>query len=1383
MSLHSSPSSPPTPNSPHSEASDVLTPGKKVQALLARFDESDSDLSTPDIAKNNVKPSHLQQNPPALPVDDEDSEEEDSLRAVPRSRLAARLQGIDCNDNGPSKNGNDDMGKEPHVTTSSSESDELIEKPAMKRRLLTKRKSSPVPSAEGHARSVSPLFFPSPSAMRLDVPSRVMEDSDTAESESGTGKSTSKFLALVQKHRKVRLEKEAEEVAKQAARSQRIQAQEKESRLQRGSSPADDTDEDSEPSEREGGKKLSTQARPARKASKKALEEMNRETQRMSRNMQLAHQARTKKKISKESLLARFNFPKLNSSKSSNGFGADRPSTSSSITGSDTERNSTRETPPTSPIQGEMPDTSSKEGAVEMASVLEPQMEGQIKILDKGKGRAISEEPPQERASVFISQSLNSHSDLKPLSKATIKETLKQRRLELKVARAMLAEEESDSDLEVVTSKGDKRKYAAFEQLPKRKTKEAPSHIALRSLANLMGAADRKHSMNAAEMEASLRTAARLQARQERQQRIDQLKAKGVVIQTSEEREREEQEVEDILERARQAAADVQKRELAQAKKDGVYTKDNLDDDDDDDDESVQSADFEDEEDLEVSGDSEEEQDDDDDDDNEEEEEEIQEPGNGLVEAEADEDASEDPSSQEDEPEDQERPDMDTVDGMASIIPTNRKSRVNRVLSDDEEDQGLNDTLRSPQLPAPAKTPQSILRSGRKQIPGLQMSDDLPIGLTQAFAATMADSQSQDMTESQQQDSLAMTMDLPSPNITVIPRLQRLDSIDVITDSQPASQTQPLNIDLSFSESQLIPQSPTLTLGVAGTQYTPSQAQFEPTQDRGYVMTPFAGNRFSTETPQHAAPHSTRDTLILPADVENSPILQRKSRLRRGRINLDDSEDEDEGLDKSAFDVMRQAAKRKPVEAFDKAKSHAKDVVDEAAEESEDEYAGLGGASDEDVNEEENDQDREMIDEDTHVGIGDEAKLARLYADREREQDEAAVSKLMKDITSGALRRKRNHDDLDLSDEEDAAVRRREAKRREFAKMRRELLKDEAVGKIAEDKRKEAFLRSIEDRDFSDDDGDLDQPDTPLEEETQEKESQQQAEYEPGVPEGDGDGLNQAHPADSNGPLSIAAPSKLNQVKRSLGRFVKPSSQRPATLAEIRESVSILIDEPDSQSGTIDLGLSDSDDEPEAYVNLDRHLQMAEADENAEDGDDLGDFIVDDDNQSPEDMAFKKPAAPYSESRAPFSERRTKERPNIVNRLSMLRQSSSSSSSSASTKMAFYGSNSSASASFGKVPSLLRRATTNSSLGSFSGKNEDVSATGVVTNKKERGNANEEKEFVRKGNGGRRNAVNYRPTMREEKMSQRAGIAKKVASKGKKASGFLGGLFKQDSWA
>ncbi|KAK5057673.1 hypothetical protein LTR84_011674 [Exophiala bonariae] len=1369
MSSHSSPSTL-TPASSNEQPSDILTPTRKVQALLAAFDDSDSDADTPATPETNAllpQNQHILTGPPV----DDSSEEEEALQPARRSRIAARLQDTGSAQKQLSSDEGDGTVKNPLSTTPSTpETDDLPTTRPMRRRLLTNRKTNTEPNPNRSARSASPLFFPSPLASRQDAERGNDADPDIRTSESGNSKGTSKFLTLVEKHRKRRIEKAAEEAAKRAVKP----------RQQRGSSPADDTDEDSDLSGHGDGKKLSTQARPTRKASKKAIEEMNRETQRMNRNMQLAHQARTKKKITKDSLLARFNFPMTNSNMISNTV--NQSSNSSSVSGSDTEGKESHETPPTSPVQVGSPEKSGKAPSVGVPLHLGLQAEvyvDNVENVNKGKGRAISEDPFQQSIPTFVSSTLNEPTGQSIVPKATIKPALKDR---LSI-RKTLETEESDSDLEIVTARGDKRKYAAFEQLPKRKAKEYPSHIALRSLAHLMG--DRRQSMNTAEMEDLLRQAARDQARQERQEKIAELKAKGVMIQTSEERERQQQEVEDILERARQEAAEIQKREIAQAKKDGNYSADKLDDDDEDDDYEGSQSEEELDEAFEASGESEEDQVDEEENGEDEDNDENRAQGGleSLVEAEASEHDSED--SSEDAHEQDTHMDANTISSVATALPIARKSRMSRVVSDDEEVEGLENVLRSPQLPAPTKTPQSILRSGRKHIPGLQMSDDLPIGLTQAFAATMADSQSQDMDESPHQDSLAMTMDLPSPNITMAPQFQRLDSIDFITDSQPASQTQPLNVDLSFSQSQRVPPSPAMVFGLAATQYTPSQPQFEPTQDEGYILSPFAGNRFASETPQHQAPHSTLDTLVLPADVENSPLVQRKSRLQRGRIDFSDSDVEDEQLDKSAFDVMRRAAKRKTFESFDKSKSHAKNIVDEAAEESEDEYAGLGGASDEDVNEEENDHDREMIDEDTQVGVGDESKFARLFADRERQQDEAAVSKLMKDITTGGLRRKRGND-LDLSDEEDASVRRREAKRREFAKMRRELLKDEAVGKIAEDKKKEAFLRSIEDRDLSDDDGgDLNQSEVSPGEESQEKESQIRAEYEPGVPEGEADEFEKTRLVDSSGPLTVAAPTKLNQVKRTLVRIVKPSSQRPATLAEIRESVSILIDDPESQSGTIDLGLSDSDEEPEVYVNLDRHLDTAEADENALDGEDLGDFIVDDDEQAPEDAAFKKPAIPSTENRAPFSERRTKERANVVDRRSLIRQSSSSSSSSASTKMAFYGSNSSAGTSFGKVPSLLRRATTNSSLGSLSGKNENVSATGVVTNKTERGSANEDKEFVRKGNGGRRNAVNYRPTMREEKMSERSGIAKakKAAKKSKKASGFLGGLFKEDSWA
>lgn len=371
---------------------------------------------------------------------------------------------------------------------------------------------------------------------------------------------------------------------------------------------------------------------------------------------------------------------------------------------------------------------------------------------------------------------------------------------------------------------------------------------------------------------------------------------------------------------------------------------------------------------------------------------------------------------------------------------------------------------------------------------------------------------------------------------------------------------------------------------------------------------------------------------------------------------------------------------------------------------------------------------------------------------------------------------------MDVSDEEDAIARRREMKRREFARMRRELLKDEAVGKIAEDKKKQAFLKSIEDRDAVEDEdkafNDMEQTEEDIQSQTRTAEeitsqvdvsavddqSQRKRPLEPSA----ADVINRQAPPHHR------TSNKVGTVRR-----------KPSNLAEIREHVSFLIDEPNSQNGAPDPDCSEDDDqEPEAYINLNRHLHQAD-EENEDPDEGLADFIVDD-----ERPAFKKPHLPTA--RAPATERRTK--PNVVDRLSLLRQSSTTSSSTSSSsshthngsKPAFFTSKTSTDnpSSLFKVPAFLRRATTNSSFHSDTGSN--VSATGVT----ERGAVENEREIIRKAQGGRRSAINYyakgrveeREKVREGRVAKSGGKVKNLKSVGKGKAGFLGGLFGESSW-
>ena len=343
--------------------------------------------------------------------------------------------------------------------------------------------------------------------------------------------------------------------------------------------------------------------------------------------------------------------------------------------------------------------------------------------------------------------------------------------------------------------------------------------------------------------------------------------------------------------------------------------------------------------------------------------------------------------------------------------------------------------------------------------------------------------------------------------------------------------------------------------------------------------------------------------------------------------------------------------------------------------------------------------------------------------------------------------------------------------------MRRELLKDEAVGKIAEDKKKQAFLKSIEDRDEVEDEDMAFHEEENMENDTK---SQPQPAGETTILTKTPTPESRAHPKRPLEPSAADITNRPPPALRRTGHKAGPVHRKPSTLAQIREHVLFLVEEPDSQSGTPDPNSSDDEAvEPVAYVDLDRHLHNAD-EENEYPDEGLADFIVDD-----ERPAFKKPQLPTT--RAPPTERRTK--PNVVDRLTLLRQASSSSSGSSSThhtggsKLAFFSFKSTSSentSSFQRVPNLIRRATTNSSLNSEAG--ATMSATGVT----ERGAVEQEKEMVRKAQGGRRSAINYYAKGRlEEREKVREGrVGKSVATKAAKKvnGGFLGGLFGRDSW-
>ncbi|KAL9029722.1 MAG: hypothetical protein Q9180_006996, partial [Flavoplaca navasiana] len=586
--------------------------------------------------------------------------------------------------------------------------------------------------------------------------------------------------------------------------------------------------------------------------------------------------------------------------------------------------------------------------------------------------------------------------------------------------------------------------------------------------------------MSLSEMQKSLQKRARQQAARERAEKIQELKDRGVIIQTAEERQKDQAEVEDLLEKARREAVDIKQKEKDKARKEARANGEAVADDTSEDDEDYQGDDA-DESDVELSGSDEEGEMGSGEGGNnvkegngsEEEEEEDRSPSNdGLIMNEASEDSGE--NDDEEVPADDSEP-VSAEEEELRLLPP--RIRHKKVIDDDEEEE---EESREPLNVKVAPT-QIINYPNPLGLPALGVA---PMGMTQAFAATMADSQTQeegrpDVTNPEE-DSLVFLGPAPEPEFM---DFDMQDSPQMIVDSQGNDATNvesQADISLQLSQYQAPVdslQDPGLGPGLSPTQLSEMP---DPTQDIGFALSSPVPARFAS------IPPSTVDTVILPrVDGSDSPAVKKKGRLRRKTDAAPDQEygieteaDQEQGntvVSENAFDVLKKGLKKPSnmAQSFDKKRSNAKEMVEEQAQESEDEYAGLGGASDDESHGEEDEEVRKMI-EQGDVDV-DERQLAAFYADKERASDEKAVEKLFKDINNGMLRRKRGAD-FDLSDSDDDVEARRRRKRKEFAKMRKALLGDENVGKIAEDPKKVAFLRAIEDREDEEDLDFLEQP-------------------------------------------------------------------------------------------------------------------------------------------------------------------------------------------------------------------------------------------------------------------------------------------------------------------
>ncbi|ORY57252.1 MRC1-like domain-containing protein [Pseudomassariella vexata] len=1401
-----------------------LTPRSKIKAMMdavdVNSDEEDARPIDPKILFQRVEETikSIKTSSPTQKNDGGDEEEEDEDDIIrPRGRLAARMLGAARSRPSRSSNSPGTVQKSPrksfqrHAAQEGSnhgdagnDDDEELNPAHRRRRARAARNSTPESTLQiQDSRSpASPGLFvspdPSPQKSTISRRSAAGSDNDTDdELPSELGKSA-RFQALVARKREERQAKEAEEERKRHERAKRMVEQ----------VPADsdvDDDDVSDITDDDGGRKLTQEvSRPSRKASKKALEEMNRETQRMSRSLQLTHEAKTKKKISKASLFERFHYKPQGSSAGAATVASDklasssRPSTPISAAQTDIDMGEAASPPSSPPSVVKKIANASLENAEDapVDSAIGEGVDGelpdlqtaltQVKKIDEGKGKATL-------------------ADLSPgkKQKAAPVKPKRQYRVKMPPVQANHVMIDSEDELQIT---GGKQNIldVILQRLPAKKAQESRGMHALRQLAHLSSPPkdyrkrNQKPAMTVGELQLSLQQLARAQAKLRREEKIEELRAKGHVVQSAEERERERDQIDDIVAKAMKEAEEIMAREREDAKKAKKESRKNGEEDplgwDDSDDDSYDGSEEEVEpEEVILSGSEEEVEDEMMDDISEDDEEKEDEP---TIRPMFDEDAEEDAAS-EDENTPQATASIVSDEDMDDVLPTSRcrsrRAKNVQIISDDEEEEEEEGVVQAtprpktshPKSPAAPNTkspkiPTSVLRSATKTfIPGLPVPAAGPagLGLTQIFAGTMDDENSQEAPASGSSLEFMPSFDnFPDSQFSATAGASQ-NADNMVLDSQTemqktARETQTQGIQLRFEQSQAFGFDSLLQMD--GSQMS-DILDLEPTQDGGFADYSPLKQRFVEP------PSGTVDTVILSrspdeaaeADSQTSPLVRKRGRLmRRAGLSVLNEEDSSASLPPtatpvaanrgasltatatenieetqaiedaggvSAFKLMQKAAKRavRRQKKFDANKSKAKELVEGEAEESEDEYAGLGGVDGEDSSDEDEELHKQMIDDAARNDLNED-KLAAFFADRERAADAANVDKLFRDITTGMLRKRRRNgggnNDFDLSDSDDGGEARRRMKRKQFAKMQKALFADERIGKIAENPRNAAFLKSIEDRN-SDDEWDF--ADNFEEKETSQEESQstgQEAQQE-----------DEAIP-DSQ-PRATAVNVGRKRMRTDVEPAVRPAPHlrrtkdgtKPASLVDVRRSLSSLLD--DSSSSIIPATQLESDSEDESESN----------------------------------------ASSNKENRRPGSVA-------VVDRISLKRSGSSNLSTGSNvadtSRLAFAAPTTSTSgAGIFKVPALLRRATTNSSL--ISNTSSTTPVGGSTTNTAGKGAGGFGDEAKLKKNAGKRSGINYFARENERREKIRESEQRREAKKWKGVEGrskVVGGLFGRGSF-
>ncbi|KAF5103667.1 hypothetical protein DV451_001275 [Geotrichum candidum] len=352
------------------------------------------------------------------------------------------------------------------------------------------------------------------------------------------------------------------------------------------------------------------------------------------------------------------------------------------------------------------------------------------------------------------------------------------------------------------------------------------------------------------------------------------------------------------------------------------------------------------------------------------------------------------------------------------------------------------------------------------------------------------------------------------PEPTQVNMVQRPDMMDIVEGLRRPNDTKPgLRRKNRLDEKDTLDGAATQAdLGSSMTQAIPDST--EP-----------IGLNDTTQKIFGTAPDATQKVLGTATDTQAIPFFETQVAPepfgQLGTANPtakeDDSADEDE---EQRIYIRRHRQPKVTKGAKPKDTGAGRELADEEAVESEDEWAGMGGNSDDEMDPEIAEELKQMVDDDESSinQTKDAAALQKLFATKKRSEDQEMEGRLHDVITGDWRKKKTKGGLLDLSDDEDFVVgenddiETQKYKRRlkkAMERRKRKLLENDKLAAMKNDPKKQSFMKIIEgensfmdtkryfaDADSSDDE--LEIIETPSTEGTQE-ESSKAASVEPSM--------------------------------------------------------------------------------------------------------------------------------------------------------------------------------------------------------------------------------------------------------------------------------------------